>query len=232
MIRGVEASRRGMAVEQTRTEVLANNVANINTAGFKRSVAISGEFEQMLLRRLDDQVGREAPVIGTLGNGAAVEEVLPVLRQGDLIATGRDLDFALEGPGEFAVQGPDGVTYTRNGVFQLTGDGTLVTAEGYPVLMRTAGGELAPVTGLTAPPAVEPDGTLLAGGQPLGRLALEGAGPETRVHTRTLEASNVELAQEMTDLIVALRSYQVNQRALQMQDQTLGRAVTEIGKLS
>jgi len=220
-----------MAVEQTRTDVLANNVANMNTTGFKRSVAVSGEFQQMLLRRLDDQVGQEPPVVGTLGNGAVVQEVVPDLRQGILVETGRELDFALEGPGEFVVQGPAGLAYTRNGAFRITGEGVLVTAEGYPVLMRTAGGELTPVTGLTAPPAVEPDGMLLAGGQPLGRLAIENAGPETRVHTRMLEASNVELAKEMTDLIVALRSFQVNQRALQMQDQTLGRAVSEIGKL-
>lgn len=231
MIRGVEASRRGMAVEQTRTEVLANNVANMNTPGFKRSVAVSGEFQQMLLRRLDDQAGQEPPVVGTLGNGAAVEAVVSILRQGDLVETGRELDFALEGPGEFVLQGPDGLAYTRNGAFRITGEGVLVTTEGYPVLMRTAGGQLVPVTGLTSPPAVEPDGTLLLNGQPLGRLALENAGPDTRVHSRMLEASNVELAQEMADLIVALRSFQVNQRALQMQDETLGRAVSEIGKL-
>lgn len=231
MIRGFQTSKLGMSVEQSRMDVLANNLANVNTNGFKRSVLLSSEFERMLLQRLDDTADGQAPSIGTLGNGATVDQVTQILRQGDIVETGRDLDFAIQGDGQFTVQGPGGVTYTRNGAFDLTSDGTLVTSEGNAVLVQTAGGDLAPLTNLKAMPTVAADGMVTVAGQTLGRLALQGSTPESRIRSRALEASNVELAKEMTDMIIALRSFQVNQRALQMQDQTLSRATTEIGKL-
>ncbi|MFZ5813991.1 MAG: flagellar hook-basal body protein [Bacillota bacterium] len=229
MIRGIGASKSGMAVEQSRTDVLANNVANINTPGFKKSVAVSTEFEAMLLQRMGDPTDQTAPTIGLLGNGATLEQVVPLELQGALITTERMLDFALDGPGRFAAQGPNGVIYTRNGAFRQTEEGTLVTTEGYPVLMRTDAGDLVPVTARSL--EVREDGTVVADGQAVGRLELDGATPETKLHRGKLEGSNVDLAKEMTDLIVALRSFQVNQRALQMQDGTLAKAVTEIGKI-
>lgn len=231
MIRGFNASKMGMWVEQLRTEVLANNVANINTPGFKKSLAVSAEFEAMLLQRMGDSTDQTAPTIGLLGNGVTLDQVLPVGLQGDLYETGRALDFAIEGPGMFIAQGPNGVVTTRNGAFRQTEDGTLVTTEGYPVVVRNQAGELSILQQPGAAIQVQADGTLLASGQVVGRLEMEGVTAETRIHGGRLEASNVELAKEMTDLIVALRAFQVNQRAMQMQDQTLGKAVTEIGKV-
>ncbi|MFZ5826776.1 MAG: flagellar hook-basal body protein [Bacillota bacterium] len=231
MIRGFGASKMGMSVEQSRTDVLANNMANINTPGFKKSMAVSAEFEAMLIQRMGDSTDQRAATLGLLGNGATLDQVLPVDLQGDLQETGRALDFAIEGPGRFMAQGPNGVITTRNGAFRQTEDGTLVTAEGYPVVVRNQGGELSIFQQPGGAVEVQADGTLLAGGQVVGRLEMEGVTAETKIHSGKLEASNVELAKEMTDLIVALRSFQVNQRALQMQDQTLGKAVTEIGKI-
>ncbi len=136
MIRGIGASVRGMAVEQRRSEVIANNVANVNTDGFKRSVAVSGEFEQMLLHRLGDGAGSgdSGGAVGLLGHGAEVVEIVE---------------------------------------------------------------------------------------DPTPGAPLEGGGAR----------SNVDLAQELTDLIITLRSFQANQRALTMQDRTLGRAVSDLGKV-
>lgn len=231
MIRGLGASKMGMAVEQSRTEVLANNLANINTAGFKKAVVASTEFEAMLLQRMGDPGDAQATTVGLLGNGATLEQVVQIDGQGDLMETGRALDFAIWGPGQFIAQGPNGLVYTRNGAFHQTEEGTLVTSEGLPVTIRNQAGDLTTLTAPGAAVEIRPDGTVLAGGQVRGRIELQGATPETQIRSRTLEASNVELAKEMTDLIVSLRSFQVNQRAMQMQDQTLGKAVTEIGKV-
>lgn len=231
MIRGLNASKLGMAVEQTRTEVLANNLANVNTSGFKKSVAVSTEFEAMLLQMLGDPLDEREGKVGSLGNGAAIDSILPVNRQGDIVETGRALDFALKGPGAFQVQGPTGVVTTRNGAFHRKDDGALTTAEGFPVLMREQSGSLTPVFAPEGALEIEANGTVLVGGQAVGQLALEGAAPETKIQSKALEASNVELAKEMTDLIVTLRSFQINQRALQIQDQSLSKAVTEIGKV-
>lgn len=232
MIRGINASKLGMAVEQLRTDVLANNLANINTAGFKRSAAASGEFARMLVQRQEDATDVTEPIIGTLGNGAQVVQVMTFDHQGDITETGRALDLAIEGPGAFLALRPDGsLLQTRNGAFQQMADGSITTAEGFPVLIEGLAGGRMPLVALGAQPEFQPDGMVLVDGQPVGRLAMEGAAPETRLHVRSLEASNVDLAQEMSEVIMALRSYQVNQRALQVQDETLGRAVTEIGKV-
>ncbi|MEW8976802.1 MAG: flagellar hook-basal body protein [Symbiobacterium sp.] len=232
MIRGIEASRSGMAVEQLRTDVLADNIANMNTTGFKRASATSVEFDQMLLHRMEDPTDAGPQPVGILGNGARVDQVVVDERQGDIYETGRPLDLAIEGPGYFLALRLDGSLYrTRNGAFQRMADGTITTVEGYPLLVEDAEGGRAPLVVPDGEPAFAADGTVLVGDQPVGRLALDGATAETRLHARHLEASNVDLAKEMSDLIVTLRAYQVNQRALRAQDETLERAVTEIGKV-
>lgn len=232
MIRGMMASRLGLTVEQSRTDMLANNLANVNTHGFKRSTVRVGEFEPMLLQRLADPTDQGTPVMGVLGNGVQVDEVLVDDRQGDLRETGRPLDLAIAGPGEFAVQGAGGIHYTRDGALQQATDGSIRTTDGSLLLIRDAAGQVVPLQpepGVV--PWIEPNGQVLINDQVIGTLELRGTTAETRVEQRYLEASNVELAKEMTDLIISLRSYQANQRAMQMQDQTLAKAVTEIGKV-
>lgn len=222
MIRGFGASRAGMATEQIRSDVIANNVANVNSDGFKRSVAVAREFGTVLLRRLGDKQ-EEGPIVGRLGNGAEVDQVVKQTNvEGTLRETGNPLDLALLGPGEFTVQGPDGPEYTRDGRFQRDADGRLVTAKGYLVL---AGG--APVGAGARNLLIGQDGTVMADGQPAERLDIQG-GNGTKLAVGSLEAAGVDISLEMSDLIVAMRSYQVNQRALQMQDQTLAKAVTEL----
>lgn len=227
MLRGIGASRNGMRFEQYRSEVIANNVANVNTEGFRRSIAVGSEFAQMMLNRLGDPARGEpeSPEVGRLGHGVELAQVVQTLDTGALRQTDNPLDLALLGPGEFTYLTPEGPRYTRSGVFHQDEAGRLVTADGDPVLV---GG--APVGQPGAHLAVESDGTVLVDGAPAGKLDIRG-GDGTPVATRMLEASAVDLGVEMTDLITAMRSFQVNQRAMQMQDQTLAKAVTEIGKV-
>lgn len=231
MIRGLMASRLGMAVEQTRTDVLANNVTNVNTNGFKRSATRVDEFGPMLLQRLEDPADPQPPLVGVLGNGVQVDQIIPDLRQGDLRQTTNPLDVAFQGPGEFAVQGPGGIAYTRNGAFHQNQDGSIATADGRYLMVRDPAGQVVPLITPGAMPQIEADGSVLVDGQTVGLLEVRGTTPETVLRSGYLEASNVDMAQETAELIMALRSYQVNQRALQMQDGTLAKAVTEIGKV-
>ncbi|HEY8347891.1 MAG TPA: flagellar hook-basal body protein [Symbiobacteriaceae bacterium] len=227
MIRGVEASRRGMAMEQVRADVIADNVANLNTAGFKRSTAVGTEFGAALMHRLENTpLGPQgSPEVGPLGQGVELTEVAEDPSQGDLVATGNPLDVALLVPGQFVYLGPTGPGYTRNGAFHRDSAGRLVTAQGYPVLVNGR-----PVGAGAGTLRVEQDGTVWADGEPVGRLDLVG-GTEMRLAVGYLERANVDLAQEMSNLIITLRSYQANQRALQWQDQTLSLAVSDLGKV-
>jgi flagellar basal-body rod protein FlgF len=229
MIRGVGASRMGMLAEQNRTEVISNNLANLNTNGFKRSVAVGSEFEQLLLFRMGDALSAgdgAAPPVGRLGQGATISMVAPDESQGTLVETGNPLDVALQGPGAFLFQGPGGPGATRNGAFHRDSLGRLVTAEGDPLLV---GG--VPVGQGAAALSIQEDGTVVADGAPVGQLDITGSTGPVRLVLRSVEQANVDMAQEMTDLIVAMRSFQANQRAMQAQDETLERAVSEIGRV-
>ena len=142
MIRGWYTGASGMAAQQVRLDAIANNLANIDTDGYKRDVTVSKAFAQLLLRRMDDDgqylhplgSGDKAPVIGKVGTGVEANEVFTELEQGALKGTDSDFDVALDGEGFMCVSTPQGERYTRNGSFVLGKEGYLETKEGYPVL--------------------------------------------------------------------------------------------------
>lgn len=142
MIRGWYTGASGMAAQQVRLDAIANNLANVDTDGYKRDVTVSKAFAQLLLRRMDDDgvylhllgSGDMAPIIGTLGTGVESNEVFTELEQGALKGTDSDFDLALDGKGFMSVSTPYGERYTRNGSFILGKEGFLETKEGYPVL--------------------------------------------------------------------------------------------------
>lgn len=142
MIRGWYIGASGMNAQQNRLDVISNNLANVDTTGFKKDIAASRTFSELLLRRTEaDGVYRvpfgsadAAPIIGTVGLGVETNEVYTDFSQGSFKATDTSTDFALGEKGFFAVQTPDGERYTRNGNFHLGKEGILLTKEGYPVL--------------------------------------------------------------------------------------------------
>ena len=121
---------------------MANNLANVDTDGYKREQAAFKAFPQLLLRRMsDDGVYQHpfgsadvAPIIGKLGTGVELNELYTSFEQGGLKESGSDFDLALDGKGFFTVSTPWGERYTRNGSFHLGKEGYLETKEGYPVL--------------------------------------------------------------------------------------------------
>ena len=142
MIRGWYTGASGMNAQQNRLDAISNNLANVDTTGYKRDISVSKSFSELLLRRTNaDGVYKTpfgsadaAPVIGKLGLGVETNENYTDFEQGSFKATDTKTDFAMGGQGFFAVQTPDGERYTRNGNFFLGKEGILETKDGYPVL--------------------------------------------------------------------------------------------------
>jgi flagellar basal-body rod protein FlgG len=132
----LRAAASGMIAQQTRIEVISNNLANVNTTGFKRSRA---HFEDLLYQTRQGQSAVELPGGGTLpavqvGRGTRLAAVQKITGQGAIQQTGRPFDLAIEGDGYFQVRLPDGnMGFTRDGSFQISDQGTLVTHGGYTV---------------------------------------------------------------------------------------------------
>lgn len=241
MIRGIYISATGMLAESNRQDVIANNLANADTVGFKRSETASRPWTEFTL----SGVGMPgAPTVGPLAMGTQVERTDVILRQGSLLTTGNPLDVALVGDGYFTVQTPEGVRYTRDGSFRQDVDGTLITKEGFQVLgtggpIRLGEGEV----------TIRDDGVMFQDGRQLGQLRLTALDPTTvdpqgdslftgnpagqataRVQQNHLESSNVQTVEEMVELIRVMRSFEANQRAAKAQDETLGDAVNRVGR--
>ena len=245
-----------MLAEVTRHEVIANNMANVSTTGFKRDVAVLRQHPVQFLHRLSDNVmGLNgvlmdlAPAIGSRGQGAQVESVLPNLQQGTLLDTGNPTDLALQGDGFFMVDTSRGRRYTRQGSFSLDPQGRLVTMGGDPVLTTT--GERVQAGGKKL--EINASGIIFLDGDEAGKLAVvvpdspdmvvkEGEGlfapvPGARfrdagatVQQGAQERSNVNAIIEMASMLTALRAYEANQRAILAQDETLNSLITQVGR--
>jgi flagellar basal-body rod protein FlgG len=245
MIKGIYTAASGMLAESIRTDATANNLANVNTAGFKKDAAVNKSFAGMLISRIND--GPMQPV-GNLGTGAEVNEIVAIHTQGMTRHTGNPLDLAIVGNSYFAVETPAGVRYTRNGSFSRNSLGELTTADGHAVLAEN-GRLVVNGGGVT----VSEEGIVSVDGNPAGRLRLtefidqkrlvkegatlfrdDGAGQKQAtglIRQGNLEMSNVNAVSEMVNLISGYRAYEVNAKAVQAHDQLLDKAVNEVGKL-
>ncbi|MEB3222217.1 MAG: flagellar basal-body rod protein FlgF [Candidatus Sericytochromatia bacterium] len=257
MIRGLYTASAGMQVEQIRQDVIANNLANMNTTGFKRDLAVLEAREKMRIKRTQDPVSGDplAPTrrtpIGELGAGVLVNTISKRFEAGNMRETSEPLDMAIEGDGFFTLQEADGdKLYTRAGDFARNGAGQLIDKSGRLVLGQNGPISLRDGVSFT----VMRDGAVMVNGTAVDRLALarfdnpdadlekvgdtafrfRGAGEPpastAEVHQGVLEGSNVNSLREMVEMIAALRHYEANQRALQAEDETLGKAVNEVAR--
>ncbi|MEZ4483717.1 MAG: flagellar basal-body rod protein FlgG [Syntrophotaleaceae bacterium] len=136
MIRALWTAATGMETQQTNMDVIANNLANVNSAGFKKSRA---DFQDILYQTVkiagsSSSPGVEVPTGVQVGLGSRVAAVQKIFTTGDIQQTGNDLDLAIEGSGFFQVSMPNGETaYSRAGAFKKDGTGRMVTSDGYPL---------------------------------------------------------------------------------------------------
>lgn len=137
MIRSLWTGTTGMHGQQLNIDVIANNLANVSTTGFKKSKA---DFQDLLYQTMkvpgsQTSADTESPTGILIGLGVKPAAVTKVFTQGDLIQTENELDIAIEGNGFFQVQMPDGNTgYTRAGAMKIDGDGRLTNSDGYPII--------------------------------------------------------------------------------------------------
>ncbi len=136
MIRALMTAASGMKAQQLQVDTIANNIANVNTTGFKKNELAFREMLYQTMKEPGAPTGQSqmAPTGLQVGSGAEVASSIKLFRQGEVIPTGNPLDLAIAGPGFFQIKpGQGDVRYTRDGSFRLDGTGAIVTSEGYPL---------------------------------------------------------------------------------------------------
>lgn len=255
MMRALWTSATGMMAQQLNMDVVANNLANVNTSGFKRSRV---DFQDLLYQSTREAgttvaKGATVPTGAQTGLGTRTAAIQKIYSQGDFQQTDNPLDLVIEGDGFFQVLMPDGNTsYTRDGTFKLSAEGKMVTSDGYalqPELTIPTGATSISIgtdgtVSVTMPNQTQPQelGQIQiarflnpAGLQSIGRnLALPTASSgEATVGTPGLdglgtvaqgvvERSNVKVVEEMVNMIVAQRAYEINSKAITTADEMLG----------
>ena len=230
MLEGLYTAAAGMAAQEQRIDAVSNDIANVNTAGYKK---VRVGFRDLIYQQ-------DGPTAVRTGAGAALTQLGRGAQQGSLQQTGNPFDLAIQGQGYFQVRRADGqLVLTRNGSFDVDGQGRLTDSNGelvVPGLTIPAGADASKVS-------IASDGTATLNGRRLGQIQIfdvtapnglvpagdnnylpsAASGPVRRVANPTLtqgtlESSNVDLADSMVDMMDAQRSYSMASKAITMQD--------------
>jgi flagellar basal-body rod protein FlgF len=228
MERGLYIAASGMVSEMARQDLIANDLANASTPGYKADRAVQGSFGEMLL----SNTATGTPV-GRLGLGSRIERQVTDVSAQPIRETGESLDFAVEGDGFFAIQTPQGVRYTRNGQFTATANGTLADQRGNAVLGRNGQPVRIGADGKVDPAAV---GLFtVANARKVGDALMQGTAAAGRapaqVRSGALEGSGADPTRAMVDMIASLRAYESGQKVITTIDSTLGKAANQVGSL-
>ncbi|GBG58065.1 flagellar basal-body rod protein FlgG [Sporomusaceae bacterium FL31] len=257
MMRALWTAGSGMVAQQNNIDVVSNNLANVNTTGFKKSRSDFQDLMYQTIRQAGATTGpdNQLPSGVQIGHGVRLVATQKINTQGSFQETGNSYDMAIEGDGFYQIAMPDGtLAYTRDGSFKKDSQGRIVTSEGYPLepqitvpenatdLTVSADGRVsATIPGQTEPQEI---GQIqlarfinAAGLENMGRNLLketaasgapvvtdpgtEGAGTLVQKY---LEMSNVQVVEEMVNMIVAQRAYEVNSKAITTADEMLGQA--------
>jgi flagellar basal-body rod protein FlgF len=229
MDRGLYLAASGMLAEQVRQDQIANDLANASTPGYKADRTAQSAFGELMLsnRVTGQQVGSQSTAV-------QVDEIETDFSPQPARETGEPLDFAIVGEGFFAVQTDQGQRFTRNGQFTVSPQGQLTTADGDPVLGRGGAPVAVGADGRVDPRAL--DVVLLSNPVKAGESLVTGtpgaAGPAGQVRAGALEGSGADPARSMVDMISSLRAFEAGQRVITTIDETLGKAVGQVGTLS
>lgn len=241
MIKGIYRAASGMLPRIKKQEATANNLANVNTPGFKRQNVFMEELSRAREKTVPTQERWEIPM---------TDDIYTDFSQGVLERTGDDLNIALDGDGFMVVQTVEGEQlYTRSGSFALTPEGEVVTPDGHVLMTDT--GPLTVEPGAKVQIAM--DGSVTVNGEENGTLLIAtfaDPGDLTRVNGNAysapkdiataeperlfvrqgyLERANVEVVNEMIDMIASFREYEANQKAIQIIDDSLEKTVNRVG---
>lgn len=256
MIRGFYSSVSGLIALQNDQEVVTNNIANVNNTGYKKRELTKSSFEDVMISNRQKLVGDKyvRNNIGSLNFGVKVNDVETVFTQGTFKATDSMTDFAIDGRGFFVAQNGNQEVYTRDGNFKINQQGYLITNDGCEVLgINSTTGAREPIYigdnkfSLDGENNVNVDGIgithkLLTADfedynalEPLGDnyITLENPIYNATVNIRQnfLEGSNVDPSAELVKLMEIKRQFETNQKFVKMQDETVQKAATEIGRV-
>lgn len=251
MTKGFYNLTSGILSQGRRLDVVANNMTNLSTAGYKAETYTDRTFQEVLISRVGNKDKSGATVIGEESYILAPDQLYVDYTQGSVKETGMMLDFAIQGDGFFAIQTDDGIQYTRNGSFSLNEAGQLTLA-GQGLVLGTDG---QPITLATDRIRVDRQGAIYAeDGGYLGQLGiysfadngqLEKAesglfipggqqvqpSQNSEVLWKYVEESNVDMLQEMTRMLTAQRALQGGAQVLKLYDGLLTKATTDLGRL-
>jgi flagellar basal-body rod protein FlgF len=227
MERGLYIAASGMMAEQVRQDLIAHDLANASTSGYKPDRVASKSFGEMLLSDTAD-----GTPVGSLGLGTQIDRQVTDMSAGPLRDTGEPLDFAVEGDGFFAVRTSGGVRYTRDGQFAASARGTLVTAagddvlgpDGAPIRIGTDGKVAAADVGVVSLPNARREGDNLFTGTAGGTAA-------GTVRAGALEGSGVDPVTTMVEMMSSLRAFESGQRVITTIDSTLQKAANQVGSI-
>lgn len=257
MVKGLYTAYTGMLNQQNKVDVIANNLANAATTGYKKEGSTSEAFDAVLAYKIKDQTSAfRGKKIGTMNLGVKIGENYVDYSQGAFETTNNTYDLALSGKGFFCIEftnksGETSTKYTRDGSFTLNVDGYLVTKDGDYVLDEEGRHiKLDPLSDAR----IDENGTIFQNDQRVTTIGLEdfedynylehygenyyqpveGATmieADAKIFEGYLEASNVQVVSEMVELISATRTYESNQKVIQTIDETLDKAVNQHGKV-
>jgi flagellar basal-body rod protein FlgF len=257
MVRGLYTAYTGMVNQQKRLDTITNNLANASTTGYKREGATSRAFNEYLTIKANDQTtGYITQNIGKMSLGVKIGENYTDYSQGSFRNTENTYDVALEGNGFFSISftnksGEQSTMYTRDGEFTIDSEGALRTKDGDYVLGE--GGEIFIPTNANEV-AITSTGEIYADGEYIDTLqvvdfedynylkkygenmyqTVDGATQiesTALVHQGYLEASNINVVNEMVEMITISRAYESSQKAVQTADSMIDKAVNEVGRV-
>ncbi len=247
MNRALRTAATGMFAQQLNIDTIAHNLANVNTTGFKKS---RPEFQDLMYQTLKSTGTSQNPNVQQpmelqVGTGAVPVSTMKSFLQGDIQPTQNQLDVAIEGEGFLQVRRPDGtLAYTRDGAFKISGEGSMVTAQGYLVepsmtfsddtmtisigrdgtieATSSGGGESTKVGQFELAKFINPAGLRSIGGNLFVETTASGApivgsaGSEGfgELLQGMLESSNVDVVEEMVGMITAQRAYEINAKTI------------------
>lgn len=257
MMRALWTAGSGMIAQQANVDVIANNLANVNTTGFKKSRNDFQDLMYQTMRQAGASTGPDTQVPTGIQMGSGVRQVATqkIYTEGNFQSTGNSYDVMIEGDGFFQINMPDGtIGYTRDGSFKKDSQGRIVTSDGYTVepqitvpdtatdISISADGRVtATVPGQTDPQDIgqlqiarfiNPAGLDSIGRNLLKETAASGTPVVTNPGTdgagtlqqKYLEMSNVQVVEEMVNMIVAQRAYEINSKAITTADDMLSQA--------
>lgn len=255
MIRGLYTAGLGMITQMNKMDVITNNLANVNTTGYKTDNVITKTFSEELMNKVESNIeGAKLNTINSIGNfsyGLSVDNINTNFAQGSLKNTNGDLDLAISGDGFFSINKMDNdnnqlETYTRDGSFSISSDGRLITKDGYEVVGQN--GKIILPKGIIS---ISNNGEIYVDGNYIDKIKLvdfQDKGELRKIgenlYTTTefanvqdfkgdvkqgyLETSNVNSVKEMVEMINLNRIYEANQKIVTIQDTILGKAVSEL----